>query len=203
MDKKNFKIFLPAQKSVINYSGYFVRRITPLLKFRQFIRHKLAVQTLWRLQYLAGSVKSHFQLKASEVQMAGNLSKPIVYSCSGCSSAAQMANYIALELNRSGIAEMSCIAGVGGNVSHLVETALSGRTIIAIDGCPLACSKACLVNHLVQPHRYFDLTEYGVRKKIHVGFSKPEAKTVIKKIVKELKTMSKKSNNELCTLSMN
>ena len=40
---------------------------------------------------------------------------PILYSCSGCSSAAQMANHIAVYIDRQGIAEMSCIAGVGGN----------------------------------------------------------------------------------------
>ena len=43
-----------------------------------------------------------------------NVNLPIVYSCSGCSSVAQMANYIALELDKLGLAEMSCIAGVGG-----------------------------------------------------------------------------------------
>jgi uncharacterized metal-binding protein len=42
--------------------------------------------------------------------------KPLVYSCSGCSSSAQMANYLAVQLDRQGLAEMSCIAGVGGNV---------------------------------------------------------------------------------------
>ena len=41
---------------------------------------------------------------------------------------------------------MSCIAGVGGNVKKLVKTAQSGRKIIAIDGCPLACAKACGAN---------------------------------------------------------
>ena len=41
-------------------------------------------------------------------------SLPLVYSCSGCSSAAQMANDLALRLDRAGVAEMSCIAGVGG-----------------------------------------------------------------------------------------
>lgn len=39
-------------------------------------------------------------------------SKPIVYSCSGCSTAAQTANYIAIQLDRKDVAEMSCIAGV-------------------------------------------------------------------------------------------
>ncbi|MGZ4049932.1 MAG: putative zinc-binding protein [Bacteroidia bacterium] len=73
--------------------------------------------------------------------------KPLVYPCSGCSNAAQMSNYLAVQLDRMGIAEMSCIAGVGGNIKNLVRTAQSGRKIIAIDGCPLACSKACLGNH--------------------------------------------------------
>jgi uncharacterized metal-binding protein len=65
--------------------------------------------------------------------------KPIVYSCSGCSSAAQMANYLAVQLDRKGIAEMSCIAGVGGNVRKLVQTAHSGRKIIVIDGSACLC----------------------------------------------------------------
>ena len=39
---------------------------------------------------------------------------PLVYSCSGCSNAAQMANQMALWLDCEGEAEMSCIAGVGG-----------------------------------------------------------------------------------------
>lgn len=43
---------------------------------------------------------------------------PLVYSCSGCSSAAQMANYVAVQLDRRGAAEMSCIAGVGAMSRH-------------------------------------------------------------------------------------
>ena len=67
---------------------------------------------------------------------------PLVYSCSGCSSAAQLANHVALRLDRSSIAEMSCIAGIGGDVPSLLKTARSGRPIIALDGCPLVCVKA-------------------------------------------------------------
>ena len=33
-------------------------------------------------------------------------SRPLVYSCSGCSSAAQLANHVAVRLDRSGVAEM-------------------------------------------------------------------------------------------------
>ncbi len=105
--------------------------------------------------------------------------KPLVYSCSGCSSAAQMANYLAVQLDRRGFAEMSCIAGVGGNVKKLVRTAQSERKIIVIDGCPLACSKACLSNHSLQPDVHIELTSLGVPKKKHEDFDEEQANEIL------------------------
>lgn len=105
--------------------------------------------------------------------------KPIIYSCSGCSSAAQMANYMAIQIDRKGIADMSCIAGVGGNVKKLVNTAKAGRKIIVIDGCPLACSKACLSHHDIQPDLHIELTGYGVKKQNHVDFDKDQAEELL------------------------
>lgn len=108
-----------------------------------------------------------------------NHEKPLVYSCSGCSSAAQMANYIAVQMDRKNLAEMSCIAGVGGNVKKLVKTARSGRKIIVIDGCPLACSRACLANHSIQPDVHIDLSLLGVSKKQHEDFDKEQADKIL------------------------
>jgi uncharacterized metal-binding protein len=113
--------------------------------------------------------------------------KPLVYSCSGCSSAAQMANYLAIQLDRLNLAEMSCIAGVGGNVKKLVRTANSGRKIIVIDGCPLACSKACLANHAIKPDVDIELTRLGVQKKQHEDFDINQAKGILEDLKKQLK----------------
>ncbi|WP_226036593.1 putative zinc-binding protein [Aquibacillus saliphilus] len=90
---------------------------------------------------------------------------PIVYSCSGCSSAAQTANSIAIKMDRENVAEMSCIAGVGGDVKSLVRTAKSGRDIIAIDGCVLSCSKHSLARHDVETKHHFVLSDFDVPKK--------------------------------------
>lgn len=100
---------------------------------------------------------------------------PLVYACSGCSSAAQAANYIALKLDREGDAEMSCIAGVGGNVPHLVNIAKSGRPIIAIDGCPLACTLHCLFERGLSADFHLLLHENGVKKQYHAGFDQAHA----------------------------
>jgi uncharacterized metal-binding protein len=118
--------------------------------------------------------------------------KPLIYSCSGCSSAAQMANYMAVKIDRQGIADMSCIVGVGGNVKKLVKTAQAGRKIIVIDGCPLACSKACLNQHNIEPDLHIELTGYGVKKQNHVDFDQQQAEELLhfveNKILQEILT---------------
>ena len=104
---------------------------------------------------------------------------PLVYACSGCSSAAQMANYVAVQVDRRGSAEMSCIAGVGGDVPALLKLAHSGRPIIAIDGCALACVKHCLKRHGIAPDEYVQLAEHGVKKRFHADFDPQQAEPVI------------------------
>ena len=113
---------------------------------------------------------------------------PLVYSCSGCSSAAQMANYLAICLDRAGHAEMSCIAGVGGDVPSLVRVARSGRPIVAIDGCPLHCVKNCLARHEVDPAFHMTLTDLGVKKRFHMEFSEDEAVAAYRRVLGMLGT---------------
>ncbi len=111
---------------------------------------------------------------------------PLVYSCSGCSSAAQLANHVALQLDRRGVAEMSCIAGVGGDVPSLVKLARSGRPIIALDGCQLQCVNNTLARHTITPDRHFQLQEQGVRKKLHQDFDPEQAEEVIGHVLADL-----------------
>ena len=108
---------------------------------------------------------------------------PLVYSCSGCSSAAQMANRMALWLDRAGAAEMSCIAGVGGGVAGLVRTAQSGRPILALDGCVLHCVRACLDRAGVVPDTHLTLSDHGVRKRRHADFDAGQAEAVYRDAV--------------------
>ena len=103
---------------------------------------------------------------------------PLVYSCSGCSSAAQMANQLALWLDRDDIAEMSCIAGVGGGVAWLVRTAQSGRRILALDGCILAGALVCLARAGIKSAKHLLLSDFGVKKRKHADFDAAEARAI-------------------------
>lgn len=107
----------------------------------------------------------------------------LVYACSGCSSAAQMANHLAVRLDRAGIAEMSCIAGVGGGVRPLVriaqDAAARGRPILAIDGCRLDCVRHGLARAGVEATHHLQLAEHGVRKTQHADFDPAEAQALL------------------------
>lgn len=113
-------------------------------------------------------------------------SKPLVYSCSGCSNVAQLANDLAVVLDREGMAQMSCIAGVGGNVKPLVKVATSGRPILAIDGCALSCVKQTLAQHNVVPTWHLELTSFGYKKQEHDCCDLAEAYQLLQTIQQDI-----------------
>ncbi len=114
---------------------------------------------------------------------------PLIYSCSGCSNIAQLANSVAIELDREMQGEMSCIAGVGGGVKTLVKKARSGRTIIALDGCPLHCVKSCLSRQGVVADFHYTLTDQGFRMSFHDDCKPDDVARVKVKILADMKSV--------------
>ncbi|MGZ4964465.1 MAG: putative zinc-binding protein [Limisphaerales bacterium] len=90
--------------------------------------------------------------------------KPIVYSCSGCSDAGELADRVARELNQRGVCEMSCLAGVGGRVKPLLMKAQRAERIVVIDGCPLNCARHTLLNAGITNFQHIALQNLGHRK---------------------------------------
>ena len=107
--------------------------------------------------------------------MSDRRTLPLVYSCSGCSNVAQLANTLAVRLDRAGLAEMSCIARVGGRVASLINKTNSGRPILAIDGCQLQCVRGCLDQHQVTATVHLVLSQYGLKKRYGEDCSASEA----------------------------
>lgn len=99
---------------------------------------------------------------------------PLVYSCSGCSSSAQLANDLALALDREQLAEMSCIAGIGGDVPALLKVAQSGRPMLVIDGCARICAKRSLNRHGIEPAQHVVLSKWGIQKNVHQHYRAEE-----------------------------
>jgi uncharacterized metal-binding protein len=88
----------------------------------------------------------------------------VVYACSGCSDAGELADRIARQLSREGVARMSCLAGIGGRVKSLVSTAEKAGRILVVDGCPLNCARHTLRLAGFQNIDHLELQKIGIRK---------------------------------------
>ena len=88
----------------------------------------------------------------------------VVYACSGCSDAGELADRIARRLTRDGAAEMSCLAGIGGRVKPLVNRAAAAERILAIDGCPLNCTRHTLELAGFNDFEHLELHKLGMKK---------------------------------------
>ena len=114
---------------------------------------------------------------------------PLIYSCSGCPNNAQLTNDVALALDKTGQAEMSCIAGVGGGVKNLVKKAQSGRVIVALDGCQLHCVKGCLAQHDISPTLHYTLTEHGIKKQNQTEYEENDFETIKSTVLNDIQTL--------------
>ena len=88
----------------------------------------------------------------------------IVYSCSGCSDAGEIADLIARRLTREGAAQMSCLAGIGGRVKSLLMKADNAEHILVVDGCPLNCAAHTLKLAGYTKFEHLELHKIGIRK---------------------------------------
>jgi uncharacterized metal-binding protein len=93
-----------------------------------------------------------------------NSAPPVVYACSGCSDAGELADRIARRLSNEGHARMSCLAGVGGRVKPLLRTAQEAERILVIDGCPLNCARHTLLGAWITKFDHLALQDIGLRK---------------------------------------
>ncbi len=98
----------------------------------------------------------------------------LILACSGGSNVGQISNQIMIELDRSGIGNAYCLAGIGAAMSGFIESAKAARTIL-IDGCPVACGRKVFEKYGIEPSDYFMVTELGI-KKTH-DFSKLKEET--------------------------
>ncbi len=88
----------------------------------------------------------------------------IIFSCSGAADVGELADRAARKLSRDGVGKMSCLAGIGGNVSGIVKSAEAATSILAIDGCPLECAKKSLEAAGIARFNYLKLSDLNFEK---------------------------------------
>lgn len=111
----------------------------------------------------------------------------LLFACSGGSNVGQISNDAAKALDQLGQGSFFCLIGVGAGVGPIVErTKKEGTTVVAIDGCNVACAKKALANIGVTPDVYVDVTQLGIEKGHHFNHTKEEVGQTAQAVVDAL-----------------
>jgi len=100
----------------------------------------------------------------NEIAKPAATKRIVIYACSGCSDAGELADRTARALSQQQHGEMSCLAGIGGRVKPLMMKAEQAEHIVVIDGCPLNCARHTLEQAGFQTVHHLDLHKLGLRK---------------------------------------
>jgi uncharacterized metal-binding protein len=120
-------------------------------------------------------------LEGKDVCCSGNV-KTLILACAGGSNVGQVSNRAMIELEKKGMGNAYCLAGIGADLSGFVESAKAANTIL-IDGCPVACGKKSFEKHGITPTRYIVVTELGVEKNHNFDNLETETAEAIKKML--------------------
>lgn len=86
----------------------------------------------------------------------------LLYSCSGAADVGQIADLTARKLDDEEWGAMSCLAGIGADLSGFIESAKEADNIV-IDGCPVGCGRKMFEKNGL-PFTEIVLTQHGLVK---------------------------------------
>ncbi len=88
----------------------------------------------------------------------------LIFACSGAADVGAISDRAARKLTADGAGKMYCLAGIGGRVSGILKTTEEAGKILAIDGCPLDCTKLSLEEAGFTEFEHMKVTDLGLEK---------------------------------------
>ncbi|AKB85497.1 putative zinc-binding protein [Methanococcoides methylutens] len=119
---------------------------------------------------------------ADEIKCACDSTNVALFSCSGASNVGQLSNQLAIELTEKGVGKMMCAVGIGGQVPGLLRSAEGCDRVIAIDGCPLNCTKKTLELAGIGIDRHILITDLGIKKNKDLRVKGSETSDLLEKV---------------------
>lgn len=105
----------------------------------------------------------------------------LFYACSGGANVGEVADRAARELMVAGEGTMFCLAGLGGDIQGMVQTARDADVNLVIDGCAMDCAKKIFDRHAVANYRQIKVTDLGIEKVKGIRCTQEQVETVMAK----------------------
>jgi len=119
-------------------------------------------------------------MKGKERNKEGNCNSVLIFACSGAADVGAISDKAARTMSQEGVGKMFCLAGIGGRVDGIMKTTRSADKILAIDGCPMNCTKQCLEQAGFNSFAHLQVADLGLEK----GKSQVKSENIWKVVLK-------------------
>jgi len=123
-----------------------------------------------------------------ETKCACGSANVAIFPCVGAANVGQLSNKIAIELEKQGIGNLMCTAGIGARAPGLMKSAEASDRIIAIDGCPVNCASKTLELAGFKVDRQIIISELGIKKSKERDLKDQEVIDTLEKVMKILQS---------------
>jgi len=107
-------------------------------------------------------------------------------ACAGGSNVGQISNQAAVELAKEGKGRLFCLAGIGAHIDAMILPAKE-RKLVAIDGCPVQCTKKILDHAGLEVALPVVVTDLGIEKSPSLEVDAVDCAKVVEKIKEGLR----------------
>jgi uncharacterized metal-binding protein len=90
--------------------------------------------------------------------------KVLIFACSGGANVGEVSDLAARELMFEGKGSMFCLAGLGGGIQGMIQTAKDADVNLVLDGCPMDCAKKTFDKAGVSNYTVVRVTDLGIEK---------------------------------------
>ena len=88
----------------------------------------------------------------------------MLYACSGGANVGEISDMAARQLMFEKHGTMFCLAGLGGDIQGMVQTARDADVNLVIDGCGMDCAKKVFDRHGIANYTQIKVTDLGIEK---------------------------------------
>ncbi|AKB43208.1 MAG TPA: putative zinc-binding protein [Methanosarcina vacuolata] len=125
---------------------------------------------------------------SEETKCACGSANVAIFPCVGAANVGQLSNRIAIELEKQGIGNLMCTAGIGARAPGLMKSAEASDRIIAINGCPVNCASKTLELAGFNVDRHIVISELGIKKSKEKDLKDQEVADTLGKVLEILQS---------------
>lgn len=123
-----------------------------------------------------------------ETKCACGSANVAIFPCVGAANVGQLSNRIAIELEKQGIGNLMCTAGIGARAPGLMKSAEASDRIIAINGCPVNCASKTLELAGFKVDKHIVISELGIKKSKEKDLKDQEVADTLGKVMEILQS---------------